>query len=431
MAGRRVTLRAVLVVTVLLATGCSSDGRGTGTAPVSKSSAPAVSRSAAPAVSRSSAPEVSKSSAPAVSKGVAPSSAAAGIPDPVATAFPAATVKALQAILSGAVDDHALTPLAGAPGITAAVVSDRGSWAGAAGRGGDGARLSPDAMMSVASITKTFVAAEVMQLAAMGKVDLDAPLSTYVRHPLTANGATVRQVLSMRSGLRDPPATVLEALVRARAGTQARNWTARDTLAYLRPRSSAPGATPVYANTNYLLLGMLIAKVTGRTVAQVERADLFNPAGLRRIAAQDTERPAPPLALPQRSLHPEPDGYLPSRGWARVGGSAFTGIAADAATVARWGYQLYGGRLLPAESVRAMTRQSSQVNLRPGVGYGLGTMVFSGLCTDPTYGHTGDDGRYAALLAVVPKRHLAVAVLIPQGGRDRDSVMRDILTALQ
>jgi CubicO group peptidase (beta-lactamase class C family) len=336
-------------------------------------------------------------------------------------------------VLTEVVSDYALARVAGASGITAAVLTDQGAWAGAAGTGGDGAPLTPNAMMAIDSITKTFVAAEVMRLAEQGKVRLDAPLSTYLRHPLTTNGATVRQVLSMRSGLTDPPEAVFDAMVSAQASTPLRQWTGLEALAYLRPRSSPPGGPPAYASTNYLLLGLLVEKATGRTLARVEREDLFTPAGLSRIAAQDAERPIPPLAASPRNVHPArgvspaPDGFLPDRAWARSGNDSFAGIAADAPTVARWGYQLYGARLLSAESVRAMTSQPLDETVFPQVGYGLGTMIFTGLSTDPTFGHEGRSPDYNTFLAVIPARHLAAAVLIPAGDRRAEPIMRELL----
>jgi hypothetical protein len=57
-------------------------------------------------------------------------------------------------------------------------------------------------------------------------------------------------------------------------------------------------------------------------------------------------------------------------------------------------------------------------------------MVFSGLSPEPAYGHSGEDPGYTTLLAVIPARHLAAAVLIPDHGRDTDSIMRDLLTVL-
>jgi D-alanyl-D-alanine carboxypeptidase len=286
-------------------------------------------------------------------------------------------------------------------------------------------------MMAIGSITKTFVAAEVMRLAAMGKINLDSPLSTYVAHPLTSNGATVRQALSMRSGLTDPPDAAFHALVAAQQAAPARRWTAPEILSDLKPASSSPGGKPLYASTNYLLLGLLVEKVTGRTLAQVERAELFAPAGLSRVAAQDAEQPTPPLVAPPRSLKAAPDGYLPSRAWARLGRDSFTGIAADAATLARWGYQLYGSRLLPGEAVRAMTSQPSGENISPGLGYGLGTMVFMGMTTDATYGHLGQDPGYTTLLAVVPARRLAAVLLMPGEKRDVEPMMRDLLAVVR
>jgi D-alanyl-D-alanine carboxypeptidase len=398
MASFGAALRMGLALAVLTASGCASDHGGAG--------------------------------APAVSRVTTPPSVAATFPDPVTKPFSAATSRALQEVLTGAVANYTQSHAVGVPGITAAVLSDQGSWTGAAGTGGDGARLTPNAMMAVDSITKTFIAAEVMRLAAAGKVDLDASLSTYLPQSLTARGATVRQTLSMRSGLADPPAAVFESLAGAQAATPAKHWTAQQTLAYLKPASAAPGGVPVYANSNYLLLGLLIEKVTGRTVAQVERTDVFTPAGLSRIAAQDGERPTAPLAAPPRTLHLPADGYLPSESLAGSGQDSFSGIAADAGTVAKWGYQLYGARLLPVGSVRAMMTQPSVGDIAAGRGYALGTMVFSGLCSDATYGHSGADPGYTTLLAVVPARHLAAAVLIPDNGRDTDSIMRDLLAVL-
>ena len=68
------------------------------------------------------------------------------------------------------------------------------------------------------------------------------------------------------------------------------------------------------------------------------------------------------------SHHGSPDGYLPCHYLASLGNASFAGIAADAATVATWGYQLYGGRILPATVTTAMLTQPAQENLAPGVG---------------------------------------------------------------
>jgi D-alanyl-D-alanine carboxypeptidase len=127
-------------------------------------------------------------------------------PSPGAEPLPGATADRLQAVI----DDW----VAGENniGITAAVVTEDGIWQGAAGQDGAGVDLVPESAMAIASITKTFVAAEVMQLVGQGRVDLDAPVTDYVSVPFDTKGATVRQVLGMRSGFPlDPFDAMLEA----------------------------------------------------------------------------------------------------------------------------------------------------------------------------------------------------------------------------
>jgi D-alanyl-D-alanine carboxypeptidase len=350
-------------------------------------------------------------------------------PAPATSALPTTAQHRLQAVLTEAVALHAASVHAGARGLTAAFVSDRGAWAASAGVDGRNTPLPPTAMISIDSITKTFVAAEVLLLAKTGKVQLDAPLSRYVQEPVTANRATVRQVLSMRSGVGDPPDSQVATLVKLARSTSPDLWTLHHILDYLKPTAVAPGGPPAYANVNYLLLGMLIEKLTGRSMARVLRADLFTPAHLGRIAAQDEESPTPPLGNPEPSVVPTPDGYLPSRTIAHLAHDTFAGVAADAPTLALWGYELYGSRLLPAASVGTMTSQPSSDYVFPSVGYALGTMVFYQLSTDAAYGHEGGGPASSSILVVVPARHLSLAVLAPEEGRDLEPIVSDLLRA--
>jgi D-alanyl-D-alanine carboxypeptidase len=165
-------------------------------------------------------------------------------------------------------------------------------------------------------------------------------------------------------------------------------------------------------------------------MAQTLRTDLFAPAHLARVAAQDAERPVPPVAAAPRSLVSTFDGYLPSRGWAHPTNDTFAGIAADAQTVALWGYQLYGARLLAPASVQAMTTEPTPDQLFPGLGYALGTMVFFDLATDRAYGHEGSGPASSSILVVVPARHVSLAILIPEEDRHPEEQARDLLRAL-
>jgi D-alanyl-D-alanine carboxypeptidase len=94
--------------------------------------------------------------------------------------------------------------------------------------------------------TKTFVAAEVLLLAKSGRIDLDAPLSTYVKHRLTSNGATVRQHLAMRSGLPNYLPADYTRMDEAIAAAPARQWTSEQILAY----DTAPSGNSEYNYSN-------------------------------------------------------------------------------------------------------------------------------------------------------------------------------------
>lgn len=389
----------VLIAVVLTAAaGCTTGTEQAVTSSVTASSTP---RSSAETSARLSA---AAESGPPEIPAQGTSSAAAGFrpipidalpfPPPGRSPFPATQQQALQAVLDRSVADSAA---AGVQGVTVAVVSTEGSWTGAAGVDGAAAPLVPTSMSDIASITKTVTAAEVLHLAQAGLVDLDAPASDYLRQPLLQRHPTVRQLLSHTSGI--PNFTDNPAFFTATDAHPQRHWTAAEALAYATGPIEHPGGEMNYSNSNYLLLGMLIEKITGLTYAKAVHRDVL--AGLGdRMVVQDAESPTPPLAKPDPARGTSFDGhYLPNRSTSSGAGSAGS-IAADAPTLATWGYRLYGGQVLPP----ALTVDMA---IPDGDGYGLGTEVFDPL----TVGHSGNMEAYTTFLAVAPRDRLSIAIL--------------------
>jgi len=228
----------------------------------------------------------------------------------------------------------------------------------------------------------------------------------------------------MRSGLRDQDDRVTDAVLRE----PARRWTPEQALAVAAGAALTPRRPPVYANVNYILLGMLIRDVTRRPVDQFLRADLLGPARLARVAVQPAEKPAPPTAAPVSDLRLGPSGgYLPTISVASFASTA-GGMAADAGSIARWGYLLYGGHLLPPAVTSAMTDGAEEVageNFR----YGLGTMTYRTGNGFEVVGHFGNIGGYSAALAVVPARHLSLAVLTLRNDRNMELIVEHLLDA--
>jgi D-alanyl-D-alanine carboxypeptidase len=249
---------------------------------------------------------------------------------------------------------------AGVDGATAAVVSTRGVWGGAAGADGAGIDLVPDAALALGSITKTFTAAAVMDLSGAGRIDLDAPIDDHVQLPFATNGATVRQVLNMRSGFPYDPLdefTYGEAV----SAELDRSWTADEVPALAADetaRAGDLGGAQDYNNLNFIVLGALVEQVTGQPLAELLRRALLNPVGLDRVWFQDAEQPQPPLMVAEEYHAVESvdeDGpWLPARSFASGAGAAGA-MAGDAADTARWGTCSTAGFLIDPGLVDQMT----------------------------------------------------------------------------
>jgi len=293
-------------------------------------------------------------------------------------------------------------------GVTAAVVTPDGVWSGAAGVDGKGAAVQPNSGMALASITKTFAAAEVMLLAERGVLDLDAPVSTYLPNRWVSNGVTVRQLLAQRSGLTEADDAAWQRLVDA----PDEHWSPQRFMTQVPTPTRTPGQAFNYDNANYMLLTMLVEQVTGGSAASALQRDLWQPLGLERLAYQDEQALPPPLAAPGADDGvPEEAAttpFVPFRSVVGATGGA-GGMAGDAATVARWGYDLYGGLVLAPESVAQMTDFSD------GDGYGLGTFDFTAefwfTANIDGYGHVGELPGYNTVVAVYPKRRTSIAIL--------------------
>jgi len=327
--------------------------------------------------------------------------------EPNGAALPDATVSSLQAMLDGWVSGHEVI------GLSAAVVSPKGSWASAAGVDAAGKAIKPTSAFAIASTTKTFVAAEVLLLASQSKIDLDAPVTKYVTLPFETKGATIRQLATMTSGFPGVPDDVLNKQV---PKDLARVWTAEELVALAKdePRLGTVGGPGMYNTLNYCVLGMVIEKVTGKPLATVLCRDLLAPAGLDRIWMQPAEKPQPPLTVAvdrtDAKVVDPASGYLPSLASASSHGGA--GMAADAPSLARWGYLLYGGRIIDGHLVETMTTQATDTDQG---GYGFGTMVavWEGVTI---VGHAGDGIQYSSILLVWPSTRTAVVVLAPAPG---------------
>ncbi|MCB1184143.1 beta-lactamase family protein [bacterium] len=299
----------------------------------------------------------------------------------------------LEARLQAAVDGFAAANLQ-APGVVVHVTCpplglDTDFTAGRADRGPDAPLLTARHTFRIASNTKTYVAAAVLQLVAAGEFDLDTPLAAVLparhREALAADGydlaaMTLAQVLSHTSGLSEHPADPRYA--EAIEADPQREWT-RDEQVRLcvewRDPESAPGEAFHYSDTGYILLGGLIEERTGLSLgAAVHRLLGYEALGLDATWWERDEAP-PGGAGPRAHQY---YGDLDTTGWNPTldlyGGG---GLICDADDLGRFLRALVTGRVLSPEMTVAMLGRGA-LNYR----LGLFREDFAGRLA---WGHTG------------------------------------------
>ena len=301
---------------------------------------------------------------------------------------------------------------AGYPAALAAVTDSKGESAGVAvGKGSLETGQAPpmDGEVRIGSNTKTFVAVVVMQLVQEGKVGLDEPIETYLPGLIKGEGVdgskiTVRQLLQHTSGLPDFD----ETLVGTTDVFQYRHHyvTPRDVLdsALSKPAQFEPGAQWKYTNTNYVVLGMLVERVSQRPVGEQ-----IDERIVKKLGLSHTYFPAPGDKS-IKGTHPQ--GYhLSAEGkleditemdpaWAWAAGA----MVSTPSELNTFFQAVFDGRLLTQSSIDEMKNGAvdASSHLGPGTVYGLGLIGSSLSCGGTSWGHGGTIHGYQTDNAVGP-----------------------------
>ena len=295
----------------------------------------------------------------------------------------------------------ALREMAGKAGMSATVMSPEGTWSGAVGKANRVRDVGINDQFAIGSVGKTLVVAQVMQMVERGELALEDPAADHLppSFDFDTNGATIRHLLNMQSGIPDVYAAMgADAEFRAHPR---RKWTTAEMLELI-PEDRTPAGVFSYSNTGTLLLEPLIEHVSGRRVVDVMRdGGVLDVEGTDRLIYQPDERPTEPMALPDSGSlaeHRKNGGYLPSRAAATAGPT--TGSqATDAPSLARWWRAFCAGEILSQESLNEMTVFED--------GYGLGLYSPSG----GVVGHAGGSPPYTAWAGCLVAHGTVIVVL--------------------
>lgn len=308
-----------------------------------------------------------------------------------------------------------------APGACLALILPGGEelsvCSGLSHRGEPDFPISSGDRMPSGSVGKTYCAALAMLLVQDGFLDLDAPISEYLgtrpwfaRLP-NADAITVRMVMNHTSGLAEHVTSpVFTAALRSDPDRQ---WTPEELIAFAldQPPLFPAGQGWSYADTNFVVLGLIIETITGRPYNELLRERLLEPLGL--VWTDPTDRPdlwglipgytSPdnPFGFPEQTADDET--YCVNPQFEYTGGGTIT----TPLDLARWGDALYGGRVVSADSLAAMI-DGVPCELGPGTTYGLGTIIWTSP-HGPAIGHAGWFPGYVSMLCHYPDLGVTIA----------------------
>ncbi|MEH1163961.1 serine hydrolase domain-containing protein [Micromonospora sp. CPCC 205539] len=320
---------------------------------------------------------------------------------------------------------------AGSVGALAEVRDEHGVWRGTSGVAElDTTRPVPvHGRFRVGSITKTFLAAVVLQLVGEGRLRLDDTVETWLPGVLPAgHHTTVRQLLNHTSGSYDYLRTLPMPPAPDFLGIRWRTWTATELIQRAvanPPTFEPPGSAYAYSNTNYLLLGQIVEEVTGRSYGEEVERRLIRPLRLRGTVMPGTSPWIP---------GPHPHGYVPIlRGsetqlvdYTEINPSVMGASGEMISTTRdlnRFFAALLGGRLLPGHLLDEMRTPGVE-----GRRYGLGLAWRDTSCGIRVYGNDGDALTYQVWSFSTSDRHRQVSVaLTPAFRGDVDDAVNALL----
>ncbi|MCU0316938.1 MAG: beta-lactamase family protein [Fimbriimonadaceae bacterium] len=259
--------------------------------------------------------------------------------------------------------------------------------------------MTTESVHELASVSKPFTSVAVLLLAQDEKLQLDDPVSKYFPDYAQAlAGPTIRQLLNHTGGYGD----YLQSLNVANAGPER---TIVKAIAESKRRFD-PGTKYEYSNSGYVLLGAIVAKVSGQSLRQFTRERIFGPAGMTRSFPND-----PRLVIPGRAhgynlfgTALQREGYT-SPDFSLTGDGHIMSTTGDLMKFSSW---IWSGKALKPEFLKLLT-ETNPVTVASGHGYGF--VSRKSASGRRTAGHNGAWEGTQTLLLTFPDENSAIVIL--------------------
>ncbi len=276
---------------------------------------------------------------------------------------------------------------------------------------------TPETDYRLASVSKQFTAMSVMLLAKDGKLRYDQPIRDFLAElPPATQAVTVRHLLNHTSGLWDYEALIPESRTAQLNDDDVLNLVAsRDSL------STPPGTAYCYSNSGYVLLGMIVARVSGMSFPEFLRTRIFVPLGMQSSVAHvegvDT--------VPRRAY-----GYSPRSGSFVQTDQSVTsatlgdgGIYSNVDDLALWDRALSGAALIDRASLAAATTPPVLAGGPSEYGFGWFVDRYRG---EKRWRHTGETSGFRNAIMRFPDRRLTIVILTNRSSGEPQAIAERI-----
>jgi len=269
-----------------------------------------------------------------------------------------------------------------------------------------GEPMTTDLYMRIGSNTKAFVVTSILILADWGELDLDDPIGLYVEDVPNGDQITLRQLAQMRSGLFSYTDVTVPDIWKE----PFREWTPQELLeiSFSHPLLFPPGSEFDYSNTNTVLLGLVVEKVSGQTLGSFIGENILEPLGLTRtVFPAGAEIPSPH----SQGYFKLPDGeFVDATDWNPSWGWAAGNMISTLDDMGVWARALATGKLISP----AMKKEQHQFLPAPEEGDG----ALYGLALENQNGWLGHNGNILSYLVYpyyLPSERITLVVMANTG----------------
>lgn len=268
------------------------------------------------------------------------------------------------------------------------------------------APMETDFYHRIGSVTKTFTVTALLQLVDEGKIGLDDPISKYVDGVMEGDAISLRQLAGMRSGLVDY--TTSEQFVMEYLSDPRRAFTPEELVGYVKdlPLQLRPGTTVDYSNTNTILLGMVIEKVSGSKLSEVIDTKITTPLGMEHTSFPTTNAFPTPHAQGYTNQTLD-ESVTAATDWNPSWGGAAGAMISSLDDMRIWAPALAKGDLLTDDTQKQRLQTVSLSEGDDSSGYGLGLFNSGGWI-----GHNGSLPGYKTVSVYLPEKDTTLVVFI-------------------